>query len=548
MHKCGWLILAPVFIFLSCNRVRKADLIITNAVVYSVDSTFGIYQAFAVKDGRILETGTAAEIARRYSALKTMDMEGRPVYPGLMDAHCHFYQYGLGLQEADLTGTRSFDEIIEIVKAQASKYPTGWIVGRGWDQNDWADKTFPGREELDRLFPDRPVALVRIDGHAILANEKALHLANVDTDTRVEGGEIMRNKGKLTGVLIDNAMSFIYKAMPVPGESHIRHALLDAQEKCFGVGLTSLHDAGLDANIIDIIDALGKEDSLKIRIYAMLSPGKKNFEAFMYKGIYRTDRLHVGSIKMYADGALGSRGARLLKPYSDDPDSKGFFVSDPSFIMKMAKLADSCGYQVNTHCIGDAANDTVLKIYGSILKGKNDKRWRIEHAQVLAPGDFSLFSKFSIVPSVQPTHATSDMYWARDRLGDRVEDAYAYGRLLQECGWIADGSDFPVESINPIYGFYAAFTRKDRQGYPEGGFQPQDSLSREQALKAMTTWAARAAFEEDEKGSIEAGKFADFVVLDRDIMRVPPRSVIETKVVYTFIGGEMVYSGINTAP
>ena len=250
----------------------------------------------------------------------------------------------------------------------------------------------------------------------------------------------------------------------------------------------------------------------------------------------------MASIKLFADGALGSRGARLLEPYSDDPGNKGLFVSSPSFIREMASLADSCGYQVNTHCIGDAANDTVLQIYGEILKGKNDKRWRIEHAQVLAPRDFDLFGKYSVVPSVQPTHATSDMYWVRERLGDRVKDAYAYKRLLEQLGWLADGSDFPVESINPIYGFYAAFTRKDRQGYPEGGFQPGDALTREEALKAMTIWAAKAAFEEHEKGSIEPGKFADFVVLDRDIMKVPPLDAVHAKVLRTCIGGKMVYN------
>ena len=319
-------------------------------------------------------------------------------------------------------------------------------------------------------------------------------------------------------------------------------ALLDAQRNCFAVGLTSLHVAGLDADVISMMDDLDRQDSLKIRIYAMLLAKEKNLEAYMYKGIYKTDRLHVASIKMFADGALGSRGARLLKPYSDDPGNSGFWVTDPSVIRHFARLADSCGYQVNVHCIGDAANDTVLQIFGDILGGKNDKRWRIEHAQVLAPRDFELFGKYSIVPSVQPTHATSDMYWVRERLGDRVKDAYAYKRLLEQLGWLADGSDFPVESINPVYGFYAAFTRQDRQGYPEGGFQPGDALTRREALKAMTIWAAKAAFEENEKGSIESGKFADFVVLDRDIMTAPPPDVVNSKVLYTFIGGEMVYS------
>ncbi len=542
MYKHVWVLIFPLLTVLSCSRVKNVDLIITNAVVYSVDSTFGIYQAFAVDKGRIVDAGTSEYIANHYSSADKKDLNGKFVYPGFIDAHCHFDQYGLGLQEAELTGTTSFEEVLQRVEDQARKNPSGWIIGNGWDQNDWVDKVFPDRNELDRMFPDRPVVLFRVDGHAALVNETALKLAGIFTNTKVSGGEFEKKKGRLTGILVDNAVGFIRRKIPKPDNQQMNKALLDAQRNCFAVGLTSLHVAGLDADVIGMMDDLDRQDSLKIRIYAMLLAKEKNLEAYMYKGIYKTDRLHVASIKMFADGALGSRGARLLKPYSDDPGNSGFWVTDPSVIRHFARLADSCGYQVNVHCIGDAANDTVLHIYGDILRGKNDKRWRIEHAQVLAPRDFELFGKYSIVPSVQPTHATSDMYWVRERLGDRVKDAYAYKRLLEQLGWLADGSDFPVESINPVYGFYAAFTRQDRQGYPEGGFQPGDALTRREALKAMTIWAAKAAFEENEKGSIESGKFADFVVLDRDIMTAPPPDVVNSKVLYTFIGGELVYS------
>ncbi len=542
MYKHVWILIFPLLTVLSCSRVKNVDLIITNAVVYSVDSTFGIYQAFAVDKGRIVDAGTSEYIAKHYSSADKKDLRGKFVYPGFIDAHCHFDQYGLGLQEAGLTGTSSFEEVLQRVEDQSVKNPSGWIIGNGWDQNDWVNKVFPDRSPLDRMFPDRPVVLFRVDGHAALVNETALKLAGIFTDTKVSGGEFEKKEGRLTGILVDNAVGFIRRKIPKPDNQQMDKALLDAQRNCFAVGLTSLHVAGLDADVISMMDDLDRQDSLKIRIYAMLLAKEKNLEAYMYKGIYKTDRLHVASIKMFADGALGSRGARLLKPYSDDPGNSGFWVTDPSVIRHFASLADSCGYQVNVHCIGDAANDTVLHIFGDILRGKNDKRWRIEHAQVLAPRDFELFGKYSIVPSVQPTHATSDMYWVRERLGDRVKDAYAYKRLLEQLGWLADGSDFPVESINPVYGFYAAFTRQDRQGYPEGGFQPGDALTRKEALKAMTIWAAKAAFEENEKGSIESGKFADFVVLDRDIMTAPPLDVVNSKVLYTFIGGEMVYS------
>jgi predicted amidohydrolase YtcJ len=541
MQKFRWLLIIPIISFISCNRVKNVDLIITNAVIYSVDSTNSLFESMAVSNDLIVDTGSNGYIDGHYTSSNRVDLEGRYVYPGFIDAHCHFYEYGLGLQQAELTGTTSFAEVLDIVQKHAELYPEGWVTGRGWDQNDWQDKSFPDRAELDRLFPDRPVVLYRIDGHAALANEVALKLAGIDMKTEVPGGEFIKENGRLTGVLVDNAVGFINRQIPRPTREQMTKALTEAQANCFGVGLTSLQEAGLNAGVIDLIDELDKNDSLKIRIYAMLLTNEKNFEAYMYRGKYKTDRLHVASVKMFADGALGSRGARLLQPYSDDPESKGLFVTDPSYIKKMAELADSCGYQVNTHCIGDAANDTVLHIYAGILKGKNDKRWRIEHAQVIAPGDFALFGEYNIIPSVQPTHATSDMYWAGDRLGERVENAYAYKRLLQQNGWLADGSDFPVENINPLYGFYAAFARRDREGYPEGGFQPEDALTREEALRAMTIWAAKAAFEENEKGSIEKGKLADFVVLDRDIMKVSSQEVYNAKVLSTWIGGKMVF-------
>lgn len=525
----------------SCNSMKEADLIVQNAVIYTVDSSFSIAESFAVKDGRIVAIGKNEDIGKEYRSGNILDLNGQPVYPGFIDPHCHFLGYGLSLNEVDLTGTKSFNEVAGRVKIHANETNSYWIIGRGWDQNDWADKTFPDKSMLDTHFPDRPVVLYRIDGHAALINSKAIELASIANQTNVEGGEVVEENGEPTGILIDNAVNLIKKIIPMPSPNEIEQGLLEAQEKCFAVGLTSVHDAGLDAGEINIIDSLQKGGKLNIRIFAMLNPSGENFDAYLRKGKYKTDKLNVSSIKLYADGALGSRGARLIEPYSDDPSTNGLFISSAEFLREMSLLADSAGYQVCTHCIGDGANREILQLYGEILKEKNDKRWRIEHAQIVHPDDIPLFGEFSIIPSIQSTHATSDMYWAEDRLGKRIAYAYPYHRLLGQNGWLPNGSDFPIESINPILGFYAAFTRQDLSGYPEGGFQPDDSLSREEAIKAMTIWAAKSAFEENEKGSLETGKFADFVILDRDIMEVAPSEVKNARVTNCYVDGKKVY-------
>ena len=348
----------------------------------------------------------------------------------------------------------------------------------------------------------------------------------------------------LTGVLIDNAMGLVSKVIPPPAEEEEIQSLLQAQKNCFEVGLTSVFDAGLDKRTIGLIDSLQMTGKLKIRMYAMLSPTEENFKKYMFQGVYQTDKLTVRSVKLYADGALGSRGAKLLKPYTDDPGKAGLLVSDPEWLKEICQKAFDNGYQVNTHCIGDSANRLMLTIYGSLLKGKNDSRWRIEHAQVVAPPDFDLFGKFNIIPSIQTTHATSDMYWAKDRLGqERVKGAYAYHQLLEENGWLPNGSDFPVEDINPLYGFYAGVARKDLSGYPEEGFQMENALTREEALKAMTIWAAKSGFEENRSGSLERGKFADFVVMKEDLMHCDIDQVPKIKILKTFVQGEEVFPG-----
>lgn len=528
----------------SCNEKKQnMDLIIYNAKIYSVDKYFTIAESAAIKNGKFIAVGSDDEILDKYRTESMIDMEGRFVYPGLIDPHCHFYGYGSSLMDADLVGIRSFEEIIEIIRKHDEEFPSEWIVGRGWDQNLWPVQDFPHKSQLDQIFPDKPVLLTRIDGHAAIANSEALLRAGVDEGSSVEGGEFLKENGELTGVLIDNAITVVRRHVPDPQYEERVAALMNAQHNCFAVGLTSVGDAGLDRDVIYMMDSLQKSGDLKMRIYAMINPSPENFEEFMYRGIYKTDHMNVRSVKLFADGALGSRGARMIDEYSDDQGNYGLLLETPDYLSEISRKAWENGYQVNTHCIGDSAVRLMLNIYGEILGRQNDRRWRIEHSQIVHPDDFELFGNYSIIPSVQTIHATSDMKWAIHRIGsERMKGAYAYKDLLEQIGWLPNGSDFPVEHINPLYGFYSAVARKDLDGYPEGGFQMENSLSREQALRGMTIWAAKAAFEEDEKGSIEPGKFADFIVTDEDLMTMDIEKVPDLKIRSTFSGGNNVYS------
>jgi predicted amidohydrolase YtcJ len=536
-------ILITMLSLVSCQQRKPVDSIYYNAYIYQVDSGFHIADAIAIDSGRIIAVGKESDIRDRFSTSNWNDLEGKFVYPGFIDGHSHFLSYGLGLKNADLSGTKSMDEIVSRLTEHSKKHPSDWILGRGWDQNNWKEKEFPDKSILDRTFPDKPVCLERIDGHALFVSSKVLQLAGITSKTKIDGGSILHDKkGEPTGVLIDNAMSLVTFVFPKDNSETLISALKEAEKECFAVGLTMVTDAGLDAGEIELIDRLQHSDSLKIRVYAMLNPNDVNVEKYMKTGIVNTGRLIVRSVKMYADGALGSRGAHMIDAYSDDPGNMGLQVNTTEFYEKYCSLALQYGYQANTHCIGDAANRMILNLYAKYLKGKNDKRWRIEHAQVIQPDDFHLFADYSVIPSVQTTHATSDMRWAGERLGpERIKYAYAYATLLKQNGWLVNGTDFPVEKINPVYSFYAAVSRKDLNGWPENGFQKENALTREQALRSITIWAAKGCFMEKFTGSLEKGKLADFTVCDQDLMKAEESKIPLTKVLMTVIEGEEMF-------
>ncbi|MFC2080037.1 amidohydrolase [Bacteroidota bacterium] len=538
--------LIPLFLLIfitGCQmKKEKVDTLIKDAIVYSVDDSFSVLEAFVIRDGYILDTGTSSDMERKYKAESTLSLKDHFVYPGWNDAHAHFIGYGLSLQQVDLMGTSSVEEVIDKCKIFSKNNPGKWITGRGWDQNVWEEKVFPNKNNLDKTFPDTPVLLRRVDGHAAWANSKALEIAGITKNTKIEGGEIQLENNQASGILIDNAIDLVSKKFPLPGLEEKISAILLAEQNCFAVGLTSVSDAGLATDVVQLIDSLQKSDKLKMRINAWLEPSESNFSTFIEKGVIQNDKLTVGTLKLYADGALGSRGAKMIEPYFDDPKNSGILVTNPEKLKKLCQRALENDYQVAIHCIGDEANRLVLNIYSELLSEGNDRRWRIEHAQVIHPDDFKIFGEYNIVPSVQATHATSDMYWAEDRIGkERLNGAYSYKTLLEQLAWMPNGSDFPVENINPLYGFYAAVSRKDHSGYPEGGFRMEEALSREEALRGMTIWAAKAAFEENFKGSIEKGKLADFVVTKMDIMKVEESLLPTIEVELTYSGGVLVY-------
>ena len=537
------LILTLIYSMTSCNPKQVADLIIVDATIYTLTEDFTTAEGLVVAGGKIVATGTTDEILEHYTSGNIIDAKGKFLYPGFNDAHSHFNGYAQNLmQYADLRGTAGPEEIYKLLKTHNQKYKGDWLLGRSWDQNDWEVTEFPDKARLDELFPDVPVYLIRVDGHAGWCNSKALELAQITADTKVAGGLVEVKNGQPTGILLDNAMELVSRVIPALTGEQQKRGLLEAQKNCFAAGLTSVTDCGVDKNTITLMEEMQNQNELKIRINAMLNPTEENFTFYVENGPKKNERLVVNTIKIYADGALGSRGALLLDDYSDDAGNRGLQLASQEFYDKICRLAYENNYIVATHAIGDGGNRLVLDTYARYLNGKNDRRWRIEHAQIIHPDDFQKFADYSIVPSIQATHCTSDMNWAGDRIGEkRLEGAYAWQTLLQQNGWLPNGTDFPVEDINPFYTFYASVFRTNHNGLPTGGWHPEEGLSREQALRSMTTWTARASFEENEKGSLEPGKYADFIILDTDLMKASPEKVLNARIESTWVAGEKVF-------
>jgi predicted amidohydrolase YtcJ len=530
-------------LFISCSSY-DADLIIHNASIYTVNNSFDTATAVVVKDGKFIAVG-GQDLLNQYNARSVVDLNGFPVYPGFIDAHCHFYNFGLLQEQLDLSGTKSFEEVVDKVAQYIETHPGTPVLGQGWDQNTWEVKEYPTKDILDQRFPNQLIALKRVDGHALLVNQATLDLAGIDSTTTVDGGVYVRSEGQLTGVLIDNAMDLVYAALPKPTKKQQTAALLAAQDIAFQNGLTTVDDAGLDKEQLELIERLHQEGVLDIRVYGMISNTPENLAYYLEQGPTQTERLNIRSVKVYADGALGSRGAALKKEYSDAPGNHGSFVTPVDQIEALADVLVKKGFQMNTHAIGDAANYEVLSAYKKALTIDADPRWRIEHAQIVSLEDREFFGS-KIIPSIQPTHATSDMFWADERLGEeRMQGAYAYKSLLDWSGKVALGTDFPVEHVSPLKTFYAAVARTTEEQLPEGGFQMGDALSRTEALKGMTLWAAYANFEEEIKGSIEVGKYADMVILKQDIMNLDIHKVPQVEVIATIVNGDMVYRASN---
>ena len=536
---------------------RPADMVLLNGNIYTVDSARPTASAMAVRAGRILFVGSDGE-ARKLAkgSTKLVDLRGATVVPGIIDAHAHLLGLGNTLRRVNLAGSVSYDEVIARVKAWAKDVTPGeWILGRGWDQTRWPGREFPTHEALSRAFPNNPVVLDRIDGHAILANAKAMELAGVTAaSTDPAGGRIMRlASGAPSGVFVDNAEGLIGRAIPPSTRADARKAILAAIAEANRWGLTGVHDAGANAETIGIYEELAKAGSYNLRNYVMLSdPGGPDSPAarrnpYLGRGPQSAlydGRLWIRAIKLYADGALGSRGAALLAPYSDEPANSGLLVSTPEHIRAWAEAALRGGFQVNVHAIGDRGNRIALDAVEAALGvvPKADHRFRIEHAQVISLDDIPRFARLGVIPSMQATHQTSDMRWAEARVGpQRIRGAYAWRSLLNTGVVIPNGTDFPVEEVNPLLTFHAAITREDPTGWPTGGWYPEQKMTREEALRSMTIWPAYAGFQESVLGSLKPGKYADFVVLDRDIMRVPDTEILGTRVVSTWIGGTRVY-------
>ena len=543
-----FLVVAPA---LAAQQQRPADLIVTNARIYTADQARPRASAMAIRDGRIVFVGNARGAATLAGPrTEQLDLGGKTVIPGMVDAHAHLLGLGRALRRVDLVGTTSYEEVVARAAERArTAQPGEWIQGRGWDQNDWADTRFPTHDALSRAIPDNPVYLTRIDGHAALVNAKALELAGVSAQTPdPEGGRFIRDAaGNPTGILIDRAQGLVARTVPPATRDELKAAILAAIAETNRWGLTGIHDAGVSETVIALYEELAREGSYDLRNYVMIRANEETLERFMRRGVQtgmHGGRLWIRSIKITADGALGSSGAALLEGYSDEPGNSGLITAQPELIRRVAVRALANGFQLNVHAIGDRANRMVLDAFEAALDEVPvaDHRFRIEHAQILHHQDIPRFAELGVIPSMQGSHQTSDMYWVPNRIGwSRAQGSYAWRSLLNTGVVIPNGSDFPVEAANPLISFKAFVTREDNHGFPEGGWLPSQKTTRQEALLSMTLWPAYAAFMENETGSLTRGKYADFVVLDQDIMTVNDDRILDTKVELTVLGGKVVY-------
>jgi predicted amidohydrolase YtcJ len=531
---------------------REASLLLVNGTIYTLDSENSIAEALAIKGNRIVAVGSSAAMRKSFPTARVFDLGGATVLPGFIDGHGHIDGEGMRLQTLDLY-TKSAEEIAEIVRQRAQESPPSWwIQGRGWDQNVWTLKQFPDRSLLDRVAPNNPVVLRRVDGHAYWVNSAALQLAGISSNTPdPEGGKIQRDsRGQPTGILIDNAMDLMDKTIPLPSDEELEHRIRLALNECARSGLTEVHDMGADLRRIRVYRKLIDAGECPIRLYVAIDGPGETWEHYKLRGPeidYGNGMLTVRTLKLYIDGALGSRGAALFTDYDDDPGNTGLLRTGQERFHALCAEASQLGFQVCTHAIGDRGNNITLNEYERILSSvpmqSESPRWRIEHVQILKLQDIPRFHQYGILPSMQPTHCTSDMYWAEARIGaERIVGAYAWQSILKTGSIIIGGSDFPVESVHPLWGFYAAITRSDHAGYPQDGWHGSEKMSRLQAARAFTTWAAYGAFQDEVKGTIEAGKWADLVMLSKDVMQVPPLEILKTDVEMTMVGGKIVYA------
>lgn len=537
-----YIVLLSLLLTLSaCYKGKSVDLIIHNAKIHVMNDQLEMSEAIAIKDGKIVEVGPERQILNKYTAKTIINAQNKDVFPGFHDAHGHIMSLAKQKLNADLRGSRSYYEMISKLEKHQSKTKQSILIGRGWDHSIWGEKIMPDNQLLNETFPETPVALTRIDGHAMLINQAMMDYVGINDTTQVKGGDFLKKDGKLSGILLDHALDLVNNAIPKPKKEDLKAAILSIQNDLLAAGITHVHEAGLSAEERDLFIELADKNQLEIYVYAMLFPTPENIEFAKEHGFYKNNRLSIRSFKIIADGALGSHGACMIEPYSDLTNTHGMLLKSPSEIHAVFTEAKTLNYQVNSHCIGDSANRTVLRMIDTLMQKTPDHRWRIEHAQIMHPSDFQYFNSTGVIPSVQPTHATSDQRWAEHHIGkERLEKgAYAYNTLQKESGMILFGTDFPIEHYDPFGTIHAAVQRKNTENEPLKGFLKDEAVDLATTLKAMTLWAAYGCFEEGQVGSLEKGKQANIVIFDQAVKS--SASFLPNYAWVTIVDGKIVF-------